>query len=288
MLTELKIKKKLKATSVIKTITAAYQEISKKEMNEIREMTLQNRRFIEELQNLYLEARQSYWLEKKGEKSKYRQRKKNEPDKKAVKKKKSIAVFLSVNARFYGGLILRIWQETARFQTENGSDLAVVGEIGRQLVERQKLASRVYYFDLNDEQPRESEIRKIIELLKQYDEIKVFHGKFKTVLFQEIVTANLAGEITGQTPKETNAYLFEPSPEAVMEFFETELLTAFFSQAFLEHRLSRHATRMVRMYQAEEKAKERQAELSEQAKKIKWHLLDKKQQEISLIFQLWK
>lgn len=285
MLTFRKIKKKLKAVSAIETIASAYQEISKKEMNQIRELTLKNRGFIEELTKVYSEAKKAHFFEKKQEK-KQKKIKEEETPKKNLKNK--AAVFFSVNARFYGGLILKIWQEVSAYLAENEADLVVIGEIGKNLIEKTNIKNKIYYFNLDDEKPKEKEVKKIVDFIKNYKEIKIFHGKFKTVLFQEIAKTDLSGEILKEKKEEIFSYLFEPSKEAVLDFFRTELMTAFFTQAFLEHRLSRHATRMVQMYKAREKSKERKEDLESAEKKLKWRIFDKKQQEINFSSKSWK
>lgn len=282
MLTSRKIKKKLKAISVIEIIASAYQEISKKEMNRIREMTLKNREFIEELSKIYFEAEKAYFFQKKFEK---KQKKKKKEEDTFSSKKGKVAIFFSANARFYGTLILSIWQETLKYLNQNKADLIIIGEIGKYLAGKKNLPSKVHYFNLDDEDPKEEEVRKIVSFIKDYSEIKIFHGKFKTILSQEIAQTDISGEVSGKEAGEISAYLFEPSPEAVLDFFKTELISAFFAQAFLEHRLSRHATRMVKMYQTRDRAKERREKLRMQEKKLKWQNFDRKQREINVSSQ---
>ncbi|NCO80493.1 hypothetical protein GW869_01825, partial [bacterium] len=86
---------------------------------------------------------------------------------------------------------------------------------------------------------------------------------------------------------EVKSYLFEPPLEAILEFFETELMSAFFNQTLLEHRLSRYATRMVAMYQATENAEKIREKLETEQKKLERQLLNKKQIEVFSGFQLW-
>lgn len=278
MATIQEIRKKIKTVSLMERITLAFQEISKEEMNRIREMTLKNREFIEELLKVYTQAKKAFLIEAK-----------EEGEKILLPPKKEVVVFLSANARFYGGLVWEVWRKVSEYLKKNEADLVVVGEIGKYIVEQAKPKNKVYYFDLDDEKPKEKEIREISNFLKDYSQIKVFHGKFKTILSQEIVCTDISGEISEEKKeKEFYSFLFEPSPKAVLDFFKTELILAFFSQAFFEHRLSRHATRMVQMYRANKKAKERKEILKREERRLKWRKLEKKQQEINLVSQLWK
>ena len=146
----------------------------------------------------------------------------------------------------------------------------------------------MFYFELDDEKPERERVKGIIEFVKNYEEIIIFHGRFHTVLFQKVVQTNISGGITLEKELgEIKSYLFEPSPEAVLEFFETELMSAFFNQAVLEHRLSRYATRMIAMYQATENAKKIREKLKIEQKKLERQLLNKKQIEVFSGFQLW-
>jgi len=116
----------------------------------------------------------------------------------------------------------------------------------------------------------------------------VFHGRFQTILSQRVVQSNISGgSIKEKKIDEIKKYLFEPSAEAVLDFFETELISAFLNQTILEHRLSRYASRMIAMYQATESAKKRKKELEVEQKKLMRQLLNKKQIEIFSGLQLW-
>jgi len=249
-------------------------------MNKIREMTLKNREFIEKLIGIYSEIKRASLLEEEEEKGK-------KPKKVRLKKEK-VAIFLSANARFYGGLVLDIWKKVSQFLEENKADLVVIGRVGKTLVEKSNPNLKFFFFQLDDENPKKEEIEKIAEFLRDYQELHFFHGKFKTILTQEITQTLISGKMPEKTTKKPSAFLFEPSKEEVLNFFERELMKAFFTQIFLEHRLSRHATRMVAMYRVRERAKERRKELKKIERRLKWHFFDKKQMEITLSSQLWR
>jgi len=274
-----KIKEKLKAVSAIGVITATYREVSQKEMNDIRGRALKNRDFIEELSRMCSIAKKSYLAEKEGK----------DEEVVAQKKEKTVSVFFSANSRFYGSLILDVWRSVFAFLKNKESDLVIIGEVGKNLVEKSNPDTKFSYFNLDDENPTEEELKKVIDFIKNYDTIIAFHGRFKTILSQEVGATNISAE--AKNPKDDESipsYLFEPSPEAVLEFFEKELIAAFFNQAFLEHRLSRHATRMVAMHRAGENAKERRKKLESTWNKINKRIVDKKQLEIVIPYHLWK
>jgi len=276
------IKENLKAIANIEAVTKTYQEIANLRMNKIRQEVLGNRELTEELSRIYTLAKKAYTVQFK--------------DKKLIKaresfiksKKQRVAVFLSCNERFHGTLILDIWKDLSNFLTENKADLAVVGRIGKYLAERGRFGHRMFYFELDDDEPEKERIKGIIEFIKNYREAIIFHGRFQTILFQKVVQSNVSGgNIQERELGEIKNYLFEPSPEAVLDFFETELISAFFNQTVLEHRLSRYATRMIAMYQATGSAKERRRELEAKQKKLTRQLLNKEQIEMFSGLQLW-
>ena len=271
-----KIKEDLKAVSNIETITRTYQEIANLRMNEIRQKVLNNREFIEELSQVYTLAKKAYLVFFKKEKP-------------FIKPKgERVVVFLSGNERFYGTLFSDIWRELLNYLAKNKADLAVVGRMGKYLAERSGFGYKMFYFELNDDKPEKNRLREIIDFIKNYEEIIIFHGRFQTILSQKVVQSNISGGVTLEEElEEVKSYLFEPSPEAVLEFFETELLSAFFNQTILEHRLSKYAARMVAMYQATENAKKRGRKLKIEQKKIERQLLNRKQIELFSGSQLW-
>ena len=283
------IKENLEATSTIKTITSIYQEIAHLRMNQIRQRVLSNREFIEELSWVYSRIKKSYIssLKKRG-KLKKKELKKISFIK---RNRRSVAVFLSSNQFFYGTLILDIWHNLLNYLNDSKADLAVIGKTGRYLAERSGFGGRIFYFELDDDNPRREQMKKIMDFIKNYEEIIVFHGKFSTAISQKAVQDNISGGITLELEKELGKvknYLFEPSPEDILELFENELISAFFNQAVLEHRLSRYAARMVAMYQATENAKKIKRKLKIKQKKLERQLLNKKQIELFAGFQLWQ
>jgi len=282
MATLKEIKENLKALSHIELITRTYQDIANLRMNKIRQRVLDNREFIEELSRVYSLAKKSYIasLKKLGA---------GKIKKSFIKRRKGkVVVFLSSNEHFYGALLLDIWREILNYLAENKADLAVVGRIGKYLAEKSGFGPATVYFELDDDNPEREKVGRIIEFIKNYEEIIVFHGKFQTILSQKVVQSNISGGVTLEKDLAgVKSYLFEPSPEAVLEFFETELMAAFFNQTILEHRLSRYATRMVAMYQATENAKERKRNLEIERKKLERQLLNREQIELFSGYQLW-
>ncbi len=271
------IKENIKAISNIETITKIYEEITNLRMKKIRQEVLKNREFIEELSRVYTYVKKICQQQKK---------------KSSVKSDRTkIVIFLSCNERFHGPLILNIWKEVLSFIIGTKADLAVIGRIGKYLAENSGFAHKMSYFDLDDNNPEKEKIKRIIEFIKNknYDEVIVFHGRFQTILSQKIVKTNISGEtIPEKELTESKDYLLEPSAEAILEFFESELMLAFFNQAVWEHQLSKYASRMISMYQATQNAKKRKRKLEIEQKKLERQLSNKKQIELFAPLEIYE
>lgn len=251
-------------------------------MNQIRDGVLETRKFLEGISSVHYRAKKSYaWKSKK----------ENRDISFLRRNKKTVIVFLSSNERFYGNLIAEIWRNILNHLNDNEADLFVTGKIGRTLAENARQRIKFEYSYLSDEKTAIQEVRPIIDFIKKYEKILVMHGKFLTTLLQKPFASNVATSINLEEGDEKSPsikdYLFEPSPRAILEFFETEMISALFNQALLEHRLSKYAARMIAMYQANENIKNEQKKLKKLQKQITRELLNKKQLEAFSGFGLW-
>lgn len=278
-----KIKEQLEIISAIETITTVFQEIAHAKMMEIRRDVLKTREFLEELSRVYYLIKRSYFY--------YFKKGLLKPKKEISfirKKRETALIFLSANEFFYGTLILDIWTKLYEFWKKNKGHLVVVGRLGKYLAENQKLGHKIFYFELNDTNPEKEKIKQIIDFVKRYERILVFHGKFETILKQVPKITDISGSLNlEEKEQEIKNYLFEPSPESVLEFFETEIVATLFNQTILEHSLAKYTARMIAMYQASQNIKNLQNELQIKKRVNNWLLLDKKQVEIFSGFKIW-
>lgn len=267
------IKKNLQIISTIKTIVNTYQEIANLKMRQIKEIVLKNREFTQELIKTYQRIKGVYFKlveEKKYKKIAFRK----------IEKEKAI-VFLSANQHFYGSLILDIWKEIQKIINKEDGDLIIVGNVGRYLAEKAKMKVNVFYFQLDDEKPEKEKIAEIIDFIKKYERIIVFHGKYEKGLVQKPVMSEISGfSFPEKKQREVVKYLFEPSPEAILEFFETEIVTVLFNITILEHQLARYVARVMAMQEATEKAKDLEKMLKRLENKLKREIINKKQIEL--------
>ena len=272
MATLKEIKRNLETIRLMKEISSAYQEIANLRMKQIRETVLRNREFFKELRRTYSRIQAASFLELKKRKIK----------RKKIKKRGGEAiVFLSANESLYGNLILNIWHEVEKYLRESKAHLVVIGRIGKYLAERSGFGMRMFYFELNDVKPELKRIGEVGDFLKNYQRVIVFYGKYEGGLIQRPTSEEISEKVLPEEKiKKAKKYLFEPSPEAILDFFETEILTVLFTLCLLEHQLARYAARVLAMSEATERAKKLEKMYLLQERKLKREISTKKQIEI--------
>jgi F0F1-type ATP synthase gamma subunit len=242
-------------------------------MQQIKEKVLKNREFSKELLRTYQRIKNVYYYSlEKGlvKKSFFRK----------TEKEKAV-IFLSVNKPFYGTLILDIWKEVKKYLEREGGDLVVVGRVGKYLAEREGFGLSLFYFEFDDINPEKERISEIVEFIKKYEKIIVFHGRYEKGLVQKPVMTEISGGLPEEKKeKKIEGYLFEPSPEAILDFFETEIIGVLFNIAILEHQLARLAARVMAMQEASERAKNFEKRLRAMESKLKREIINKRQIEL--------
>lgn len=200
---------------------------------------------------------------------------------------KNISILLSSNTGFYGGILKNLFDDFMDYTSKNPSDIAIVGKAGKEFyTERLKTnplnaPKNISYFDLDDEHPTEEQMDKIIDFAKDYDGINVHYVQFFSVLTQIPYYSNIAGEVglVGAAEKDLG-YIFEPSYEDVLTFFETQILEAVFRQKVYEHQLARYGGKLVAMDDAVTSSKAEVLKLRKRGLRLKKQQLNKKQQEV--------
>jgi len=278
----------LDAVSAIKAITTAYQEIASFRMNQLRERVSKTREFLEGVSTVYSHAKTAYIASFRRQSPK-KQKEIWESLAFVRRNGKKINVFLSANEHLYGTLILDVWGHFTDDLRGGEVEAAVVGSIGKYLLSNEKMEVKAAYFELDDDKPESSQIKKITEYISQYEQVVIYHGQMVTVLHQIPVKSEISGGISFQQKIShgVKRFLFEPSPEKILEFFETEIIAALFNQTILEHQLARFAARMVAMDQATENAKERMKKIEKQIRDLHRRIGNRKQLEVFAGFGLW-
>lgn len=248
------ITKQIEELELLHLLTSAYAEISSGRMKKTREGVLTSRQFIEELSAIFREIRASYRAQvqalakkkgfKKGEKITF-----------LSHNGKKVAVFLSANTGFYGSLTRQIFDLFMDDVKKENLEATVVGKLGLALF-RERAPNMPYsYFDLPDSKSDTEKLGLLVRHLVQYDSIQIYYGKFKSIINQipDKVSISAVTEISGEEAVEKTKYIFEPTLEDILMFFETEMFSYTFEQTISESQLAKFASRMIAMDQAGEK-----------------------------------
>src|SRR3989344_1287799 len=276
----------INAATSIKSITTIYQEIASLRMNQLKDKVARTSAFLDGVAEIYNHAKSAYIDIIKSQTVK---KDKAYEELKFIKRNgRTVVVFLSANEHLYGELILNVWDKFREDKRQTGLDGVVVGTFGKYLVKNESgLDDNVKYFDLDDDKPGQDQINKILDYISKYEQIFVYYGRLITVLNQSPTKEQISGGATLEQKAASKKYLFEPSPQKILEFFETEIISALFNQKVFDHQLSRFASRMVAMDQATENANEIIKKLDRQSKTIKRRVLNKKQQDVFSGILLW-
>ena len=276
----------LNVISAIKDITTIYQEIASMKVKQLRENVAKTRDFLNGIGSVYNHAKISYL----GELQKQIIRGKIGLQSASFIKRngKKVLVLLSANEHLYGSLILDIWRNYIADLKKGDADAVIVGSVGRYFLRNEKLKVAASFFPLNDDKPKGSEIKRIIDFICRYEQIIIYYGEIISVMSQYPTKKAISGGVTlGEKVVKAKSYLFEPSPEKIMEFFETEIIAALFNQTVYEHELARFAARMVAMDQATENANETLTKLNKEWRSAKRAIANSKQLGIFAGYSLW-
>ncbi len=232
------IKKELETLLYLEEIIQAYEEIASIRMQKVKKSVLSNRAFLDGMRKLAIEVRTSYKKELA-----HLPKKTNG---------KSVVVFLSSNTGLYGDIINKVFRAFMTYlESSPNSDIVIVGKTGRRMFEVLNKSSSFTtptYFDLSDSSTDKENIGKLLNYVIDYSDIKVFHGLFIDMLRQEPIGQTMTGEHALDDSRVKVAhreYIFEPSLEELVAYFEQEILRSMFKHSVHESNLSKYASRMI-------------------------------------------
>lgn len=193
-----------------------------------------------------------------------------------------VAVVISTDKGLCGGLNQNLFKEAAKWLKDNkDSKLVVVGRKAIAFANVYGLEVHAQFSDLpdtvgiNDTVAISSLVSKAF-LDQEFKTVSVIYMDFISTLVQKVRTTQLlplpkevSDTLSGEDKesKESTEYLFEPSPEAILNDLLTYYLENTVYQSFLEAKASEHSARMVAMKNASENAGELMKELQLQFNK---------------------
>lgn len=262
MLTEKDYDEELEALSSFGLLVKAYQQIASVRMKKTRDAVVSNREYLSEIEEIFEAVRISYAREVQ----KLAQKGKKSSDNITFLSHngKNVVVLLSANSGLYGSVLQSTYDAFAKEVSTSNVEVTIVGKHGKgQFVS--EFPNRPFtFFDIDDEKLESSELNELIRHIVQYDEIHIYYEKFINVVKQAPDRYVISAEVS---LKEENArskvnYLFEPSLEKIVMFFETQIFGARMEQIAREGQLAKFASRVMAMDRANENIKIRMGEMN--------------------------
>jgi F0F1-type ATP synthase gamma subunit len=160
----------------------------------------------------------------------------------------------------------------------NTSEVAIIGRHGLSLFLAEEPNRPYSYFDLADDTVTSGDLALIIKHVVQYSEIHVFYGKFQSVITQKPEKLEVSAEISlvSGSRQKPRHYLFEPSLENILMFFEREIFASLFEQVISESQLAKFASRVLGMDRADENTHKEIQRLSFEKNRLRHRTINRK------------
>jgi ATP synthase F1 gamma subunit len=283
------LNEEIKLTSGLKSLVETYEAIAVSSMRRIRSSVLENRVFHLGLDRLFQEVKLAY----RGELRRFvrfRPKKTFEILLPLKYRQKTALVFLSANTGLYGEIINRTFVLFRKEAEKNPkADLVVIGKMGKALAKKEFTGRKFAYVDFPDTGLALDSLAEITRKLSAYKKVVAFHGVFKNFAEQHPSSSNISGDILleRETSAEKTIYVFEPSLEEVVVFFETEIFASLLEQVFHESRLAKLASRMMLLDHASQNIDKSLKKLSFEGQRLLHLTFNKKQLDAISGLILW-
>ena len=278
MLYSKNITKEINQIKSLKNLTEVYGEIASIRMKKVRNFVLKNRDFLVSIEVIFKDALNSY-SKKISELVKQGKIKEEDNLTFLAHNGRTVAVLISANTGFYGEVVRETFNKFINEIKNDNVEVTIIGRVGRTLFLEEKPNHPYTYFDLPDYGMNTEKLSEAIKHLVQYEEIRVYYGKFYSVVTQRPTTFSIsAGKpVSKETKNPTITYIFEPSVEKILMFFETQIFASLFDQAVRESQLAKFASRILSMDRASDNIKNKLNELNLQNLKMSHNIANRKQ-----------
>lgn len=258
-ITSKQIKENISEGEALKQLSQIYSELSATKLNKIRKIIQSNIVFADELAGL------SQLVHSEALKSS-----KTVGDNKTG----TILMVITSNDRFYGSLenpLIRFFMShsTGIGASEYNPPVTkvVIGKTGHNYFKAVGKEEGFEFLSFKSDLPDYDELQALSDKIKPFKYSMAFHARFKSVLSQipNITNLSLSTDSKQATAvkqndlfkafhSETKATIFEPETDKILEFFDTQITKLLLENTFLEAELSRTASRMISMDQAQTNA----------------------------------
>jgi len=279
MTDEKEIQEEMAQLKGLQNLVRAYEEIASTRMKKERDSVLKNRIFLREINVIFEEVRK-YYAHEARKLAKKRGVEGKEKITFLAHNGKTVVVYLSANTGLFGDIIHKTFNKFLDEVRTTECEASIVGRYGLTLFQAEEPDRPYTYFDLSDDKVNSEDLDKVIRHIVQYEAIHVYYGEFLNVVSQKPNQLTISAEISleGEEAKDVRIpYIFEPSLENLLKFFETEIFASLFDQTARENQLAKFASRVMAMTKADDNILDRLETLKFERLRTKHKIKNRKQ-----------
>jgi len=260
MIYKKQIEQEIKELTGLMDLVQIYGEVASTRMKKIRDSVLKNRNFLNSIHDIFKDALVAY--AQKVSQTKRGHLKSGQHVTLLAHNGKTVAVYISANTGFYGDVVQKTFNAFLNDIKNTNVETTIIGKVGLSLFTGAQPNRPYTYFSLPDFGVSREGLAEVIKHLVKYEEMWIYYGQYYSVVTQkpDKVVISAGATIGDSNTKPKEMFLFEPSIEKILMFFETEIFTSLFDQAIRESQLAKFASRIMAMDEANENIKKRLAE----------------------------
>lgn len=274
---------------VLQTITSVYGQLAALWMERTRDSVLKSRDYLFDLHAVFIKVFSSYLAEVRALATQKKFLKGNQITFLSHNGKK-VGVFIASNMGFYGQILNKTFELFLKDVREQDLEVTIIGRHGVALFTSEEPNRPYTFFDIEDEKINQSVLAEVVRHLVQYEEIRVYYGRFENFVAQEPVMFKVSADPYQdlQPQEQSKKYIFEPNIETILVFFEKQIFGSIFEQTLKESQLAKAASRIMVMDRAGENIKDRLRKIEQQRLKLAHQLSNQKQLNQLSSISLWR
>lgn len=281
----------------IKEIVGASEEIASMKMRSIRGQVLESRDLNDELTEIYREVTASYKeqimaiMEQKHHSTIPGLHQKEISISLKKGNGKTAVVYLSANSGFFSKILEKTYHEFVLYLDAHENVIPIIiGEFGKKLFTEQFPGREFQFYVFSEKDTSSQSLERVTKDLINYDNVIIYYPRFESLASQTVAALDVSGSKNGPASQQVHEvhYLFEPSIEKILAFFEGEIFAGIIHQTVTESELARYASRITTLDIARENISNKLKAINLQKRFATHRLMNKKQTEALMGISLWK
>lgn len=277
--------------SSLENFVKAYQEVTVYQMQRVRDAVLSQRSFMNGLLDVFVDIKQAVEAEE------FKRLRKTGATRLSYstlsKNGRSGRVLLSLDTRFAGNSTRQVFELfRAHVEKYPEGDIIIVGALGERLFRNAFPGLKIHKFYEFKEGAVEEEINSFVNDLLEYENVDIFTSYFESLIQQRPVKLNVTAAIPVDDPnllteRKQRRFLFEPTGDKILNFFEVQIFSSLLRQTIEETKLATLGNRITTLENTYDSLEQQLTVLAKVAKKAKRKEMNKKQRQRLAGISLW-